>query len=111
MKRLMTSILLIFSVSTVSPATAAKHIVVDWETGEVIVTEDPVDEAAEDSAAIQNMQKALAGEEKIEKMKRIVEIQQKVIRGQRMVIKQQEKELEHKDNLLSKMERLLMRCH
>ena len=91
------------------PVRAAKDIVVDWETGEVTVTEEPVDEEAEETAVQRYLGQAEAAEEKIERLNRVIEVQQKVIRQQRSLIRRQREEIRHKDNLLLGMEQLLRR--
>jgi hypothetical protein len=86
-----------------------KDIVVDWETGEVTVTEESVDEEAEEAAALSYIEEVEEAEEKIERLQRALEIQQQVIRKQRALIKGLREELRHKDRLLLGTEQLLRR--
>jgi hypothetical protein len=109
MNRLATALVFMFLVLAAAPAQAMKDIVVDWETGEVTVTGEPVDEDAEESAVRRYIEEAEAAEEKVERLQRAVEIQQKVIRKQRALIQSQKEELRRKDRLLLGMEQLLRR--
>ncbi len=109
MHRLATALVLMLLTMAAAPAHAMKDIVVDWETGEVTVTEESVDEEAEEDAALSYIEEAEEAEEKIERLQRAVEIQQQVIRKQSALIKGLREELRHKDRLLLGMEQLLRR--
>ena len=109
MNRLATALVLMLLTLTAAPAHAMKDIIVDWETGEVTVTGEPVDEETEEDAALRYIEAAEEAGEKIERLQRAVEIQQKVIRSQRTLIKGLREELRRKDRLLLGMEQLLRR--
>jgi TolA-binding protein len=109
MNRLATALVLMLFTLAAAPAQAMKDIAVDWETGEVTVTEEPVDEETEEDAALRYIEEAEEAEEKIERLQRAVEIQQQVIRKQRALIKGLREELRRKDRLLLGMEQLLRR--
>lgn len=109
MNKLTTAALIMLFTLIAEPAPAAKDIVVDWETGEVTVTEEPVDEEAEENAVRRYLEQAEAAEEKIERLNRVIGIQRKVISRQRQLIRRQREEIRHKDNLLLGMEQLLRR--
>lgn len=105
----MTAMMTVLFTLTATSAPAMKDIVVDWETGEVTVTGEPVDEEAEETAVRRYIEEAEAAEEKIERLQRAVEIQQKVIGKQRALIKQLREELRHKDQMLLGLEQLRRR--
>lgn len=109
MNKLLTAALIVLLIQIAKPVPAAKDISVDWETGEVTVSEEPVDEEAEETAVRRYLEQAEAAEEKIERLNRVIETQQKVIRQQRSLIRRQREEIRHKDNLLLGMEQLLRR--
>ena len=109
MNRLATALVLMNLTLAAAPAQAMKDIVVDWDTGKVTVTGEPVKEETEDNAVPPDAEEAEAADEKIERLQRAVEIQQKVIRSQQSLIKKLREEIRHKDQLLLGMEQLRRR--
>lgn len=110
MNKVTTAIVAALIFLTASPALAARNIVADWATGEVTITEDQVDEMAEDEAARRHLEEALAAEEQIEKLKRVIEIQQKVVKRQRALIKDLRRENQRLENIILGYDQLLRRC-
>jgi|GEM_PF-6334117 len=94
-----------------SPALAAKDIVIDWDSGEVTVTEDPVDEEAEKKATESYLEESRSAQEQIERLKKAVALQQRVIRQQRAAIKALRQENRRLERLLLGYDQILRRRH
>lgn len=105
------AILLLWLAIGAVPVHAAKDIVIDWETGKVTVTEDSVDEDAEEKAAEDYLRESQSAQEQIERLKTAVALQQQVIRRQRVLIKALRKENRRLENILLGYDQILRRRH